>query len=726
MIDEKYLNRLYEGFIDSQILSTKQLKEYGFHAYDLTKLLNDDVIVREKRGYYSLTSADCLFDYGKKLLVRKEYDRADVCFKRCYELNPNHFETCFQLFFKSIKAANYEESFQYFDILYQLHGTYCQNDYNYYLYLLNCVTEIPEKYRKCIQGIQFKDIKIPFESSYAGDIYQKNEIRLLALKQQFFLALQRYNNFVKQQDELATSDVMVRLLLNRARIEQQKRGRKLLQFIQQHQYDSTIEFLESYEKTHSLNLFDQSILSLTKDFVEIQSTGIIPEKHSDSSNFFSAIRDKDYEFAWKVSSEYVQRFKKHTSHNEAIHLLLKEIMLAKDKLSSENLEPNSVDNKDSVAMESISDVTFYSDAFKKIVHYLLTQDFQTIQDCLDYIDKDNTIEKGSTSSNMNDYTKYPSISKKVTSIESDVLSENQILPVKQKSVVSEDNEEKQLYDRDIEFINQRIDELCEKGILLLQPMSLEREKRIHEIVRKISDIQSFSIGEGNSKRVILRFSPYLSSVDVKTWTKEGNAAYKNGDYDLCIENFKKLLAYREPPASVYARLGLSYMKKNQRDIAVDYLTVANELNKNSNSSIDFSDLIAHLKGMIPAIDKKPFFKMDVSEFDNDIDNYYGIDAIPQISEMLALGLSFDEACANLSVHANEKNIAALVFARECFVQEKYSLGEQYLKKVEQNKEKSPFIISLIEEIRRNRRFYRYRNLEEHKNLVLTPKYRKNN
>ena len=60
------------------------------------------------------------------------------------------------------------------------------------------------------------------------------------------------------------------------------------------------------------------------------------------------------------------------------------------------------------------------------------------------------------------------------------------------------------------------------------------------------------------------------------------------------------------------------MKKHENDIAIDYLTVANELNKKSNSSIDFSDLIAHLKG----INQKPFFKMEMSEFDNDIDNYY--------------------------------------------------------------------------------------------------------
>ena len=60
MVDEKCFKQLYEGFIDNQVLSTKQLKEYGFHAYDLTNFLNEGVIVREKRGYYSFSSSDQL------------------------------------------------------------------------------------------------------------------------------------------------------------------------------------------------------------------------------------------------------------------------------------------------------------------------------------------------------------------------------------------------------------------------------------------------------------------------------------------------------------------------------------------------------------------------------------------------------------------------------------------------------------------------------------------
>ncbi len=711
MVDEKCFKQLYEGFIDNQVLSTKQLKEYGFHAYDLTNLLNEGVIVREKRGYYSFSSVDHLFHYGKELLAKKEYDRANDCFKKCYELDPNHLKTCFSLFFKSIKDANYEESFQYFDTLYQSQEKQYQNDYNYYLYLLSCVTEVPLKYQERIQKMRFKDIELSFDSEQAKKFYQRNQIRLSVLKQQFSLALQRYR-VLKHQVKLATSDIMAVSLLNRAKLEQQKRGQKLLQLIQQHQYDSVIEFLESYEKTHRLNLFDESILFLTRDCVEIQKTGIIPKKHSNSSKFFSAIHNKDYESAWKISSEYVHHFKKHTSYNDAIYLLLKEIMLAKARFSSEN------NNRNLVPVPSASDVCFYTNAFQKIFQYLLTQDALMIQRWLDYIDtkaSENTIQENSISCHMDNRTEFSSSLEE----DRDSFSTEQVESIKQKSAISQD-EEKMLYDRDVRFIERQIDNLCERGILLLRPMSLEREKRIHEIVSKISDIQSFSIGEGKLKQVVLRFCPYLFNIDLKTWMDEGNAAYKNGDYDLCIKNFKNMLASGEPPAFVYAKIGLSYMKKHENDIAIDYLTVANELNKKSNSSIDFSDLIAHLKG----INQKPFFKMEMSEFDNDIDNYYGIDVIPQISKMLFLGISFEEACTNLEMNANEKNIATLIFARECFVQEKYSLGEEYLKKAEQEKEKSPFTISLIEEIRRNRRFYKYRNLEEHKSLVLTPQCRK--
>ena len=85
MINEENLNKMYNGLIDEKELTTKELNSYGFNSKDLTDLINDRVLERVKRGYYSFLSIDDLFYYGKQLIASKEYDKATACFKKCYD-----------------------------------------------------------------------------------------------------------------------------------------------------------------------------------------------------------------------------------------------------------------------------------------------------------------------------------------------------------------------------------------------------------------------------------------------------------------------------------------------------------------------------------------------------------------------------------------------------------------------------------------------------------------
>ena len=73
----------------------------------------------------------------------------------------------------------------------------------------------------------------------------------------------------------------------------------------------------------------------------------------------------------------------------------------------------------------------------------------------------------------------------------------------------------------------------------------------------------------------------------------------------------------------------------------------------------------------------------------------------------------------------QKAIATLVLARESYAQENYTMGDQYLKKVEKSKNKTKFVTSLFEEIQKNKRFYKNRVDENHKPLVLTLKQKGN-
>ena len=120
MINEENLNKLYEGIINGNELTIKELNDYGFNSKDIA-----------------------------------EYDKATECFNKCYELDPTHSGTCFQLFLRSITKKDYESAFKYFEVLSDTENPYYSADSNFYLYLLSIITDIPDKHKEYARYLKF-------------------------------------------------------------------------------------------------------------------------------------------------------------------------------------------------------------------------------------------------------------------------------------------------------------------------------------------------------------------------------------------------------------------------------------------------------------------------------------------------------------------------------------------------------------------------------------------
>lgn len=306
------------------------------------------------------------------------------------------------------------------------------------------------------------------------------------------------------------------------------------------------------------------------------------------------------------------------------------------------------------------------------------------------------------------------------------IEQNTVQEKEQPTKKTETNHSKNTEYDDKEFINQKLKKLYEKGIVLLKPMDSKRREGIHNIVKNIPDVVSFSIGSESSRQIVLRFKPHRNKpVNLKKLLRVGNEAYGKGDYDTFISVYRQLLEVREPKSFVYARLGLAYMKKFDKDTAIDYLTVATELNKNENGIFDYTGLIASLKDLISEKDKKPYVRMSISDFENDVNDYYGIEQVEQIVELVSSGMKIDDACMNVGLDDEQKSIVTLILAKECYIQEKYEIGDQYLKKVERTKNKSKFVKSLFEEVKKNKKFYKNRVEKGQNRLLLIPKEKKN-
>lgn len=835
MINEENLNKMYESILKEQELTTKELNECGFNSRDLATLIESGKLERIRRGYYSLRSIDDLFHYGKKLISMEENGKATACFEKCYELEPNHLETCFQLFLTCIQNRNYEKAFEYFERIYNTDNIYYTRDNNFYLYLLSMITKVPENHSQYAKFLKRGDIKIAVNDKRHKDIPAQNNIRILSLNQKFVLALKKINELTDQYEKVSIQDMITITLINQAREEQYRRRKHIIKLVNKKQYDEVIEYLETFQEQHNLSVAERYTLTLAKDLTGIIKTGIIPRKQAlKTKNLSNAISGKNYELALKLSSKHIRKSNIEANSN-VVYILLTEIQNLIDKkketssVKKENIEKpvkiEQEEKKQVIQQNTTIKLPSCREPFADIIGYLIKNDldtsFRTLRNylsnirktqyefliidlikisliekdsaftkpmiALTYVSKEkfefniseyilnfyeslaqNEFEKAriyldiiSKSNNLGqDCTLTESLEtvlnnteKKLNYQENNELLnkvEQSLLTVKnnsipltvespfdektpstkqevpsKKSPIKELPLSKNKDYNDYEFINQKLETLYEKGILLLKPMDSERIKGIHAIVKKIPDIASFSIGSGSSEQVVLRFKPYINKyVDFMRLSNEGKEAYKNGDYDTCISAYKQMLEFGDPKPFIYAKLGLAYMKKSDNDTATDYLTVATELSKKGNGKFDFTELIARLNGQVSKDDKDIHFIMPTYNFENDIDDYYGIEQVEQIAELVSSGMTIDEACLNMNLDDEQKSIVALIFARVCYAQENYAIGDQYLKKVEKTKKKSEFVKSLFEEVRKTKKFYKNRVEEGQKLLILTPKTKK--
>ncbi len=273
-----------------------------------------------------------------------------------------------------------------------------------------------------------------------------------------------------------------------------------------------------------------------------------------------------------------------------------------------------------------------------------------------------------------------------------------------------------------EFLKPKLKRLYKKGIVVLKPMNNLKRKKIHRIIKDIPDVVTFSIGEKENRRIVLRHKPFIQErLDFKKLLKDGNEFYNKKDYNSCIDNYKKILAFGFQKSFIYAKLGLAYMKKYDFKTATDYLIVAKELGKEEKeTNLDYTELIIYLKENDPEKEFKPNIKMTESDFNSDMEEYYGIDNIIEIAGLIATGISLEEACQMYKLNDEQKSIVSLIMAREHYYQGNYIIGDKYLKQIEKTKNKSKFILSLLDEIRKNKKFYINR-VEYHKPLVLSQK-----
>lgn len=302
MITEEKINQMHSRAIDVEELTTKELKEMGFTSNDLTDLVKSGRIVRVKIGHYIVPAKE-LHDYGKKLLKSREYDKAYQCFVRCNKLEPNNMSTLLQLFLQSINRKNYEDAFKYFDGIYFNDNCVENNraDNCLYLYLLSCITDVPDKYQALLDTLSIDDITLKKQTSMYPDLERTNNMRKSILEHKFKPSLNFIQTMTRERKFSSVREMILKELLFQANKEKDNFYSSLNSYINNKDYESVVLVLEAEKDIHPLPLNLEYLLFLALDYIEIKNTEKVPDKPNfNINNTFNAISHRDYKRALEL------------------------------------------------------------------------------------------------------------------------------------------------------------------------------------------------------------------------------------------------------------------------------------------------------------------------------------------------------------------------------------------------------------------------------------------
>lgn len=326
MID---LEKLYNLVIDDD-LTTKSMKENDFSSYDIKKLVKVGIIQRIQRGKYKLTSVDDLYKYGKDLICDGKREKAQNCFRKCYELDSKHAPSCFQMFFQSVHDKQYNNSYKYLLQLFSNSRKY-ENDYKLYLFLLGNIYELSNEDIEYTKILETDDVLIDKNDNRIDkeDLNIQNEIRYDIIEGKFSKALfniQKLDNKHSYVSNLIMKELLIEVCTKNKRLD-----KKILELIKQKQYDEIIVILEKEQEKHRLSTKYDLALEICHNIEKMRSTNIIYEQNNNFDEFDinGMIYSNKYEKAIKYLEK--QRQEKYLDQN-ILYMLMIDAIEIKNKI----------------------------------------------------------------------------------------------------------------------------------------------------------------------------------------------------------------------------------------------------------------------------------------------------------------------------------------------------------------------------------------------------------
>lgn len=710
-------------------------------------MITDDILnkIYKKNLDSEIMNKEELYNYGIYLMNNEKFSQAIKIFYKCMELGFDKiliYECLLYIFLRKKYSKKVVE------ILKLLKEYTSDKIYNIYLYLVGYSIKIDdEELTKEIKKLRYKDILLIDDDTYKyGDLVVDDLDRVLEVI-----------GDIDNNDKLTVSKrLVISELIRQSKIKEKKFYNNVLELVRKERYLEIVDVLTKREKQINLNMYYKSILLITRKIMKrLESGEVLKLTNNFSRNILGAISNNNLDKALLDNSKYLEKNNIKMEDDIQYILLMRLRGLTLLLLNKKQLRKKYKEFEYDKDVENILTSLFSSDIDRAVVlikEYLIKigkLEYEYLVLNLMNID----IEKGvrtyvrtssillELSRDWYEYNITMYLQEFYSSLEyKDIYMAKRYLNIIKRYSSELDGVISNLEDDLIKSENEYNEKRLQVRVNVLEILrdmkennkfvsvldgkcSLDRKVYYREI-ELIDELMAFSVGE-EPKKIVLRLvdtEDKDSSLVYFEIADQYKRAYNEKRYDDCLKIIGELLKNKEYGgyhAEVYAYMGLSYYHIRNYQEAIKYLKIAEDLSRNSknNRAYDFEYLIDRINMILKNISSEKIYNNDKrfvqfreSDF-YDLDNYFGISNMDEIDYCIKeKHMVIGDICENYELNDEEILLLKLIYARDYYYNMMYIEGDKLLLEVEKMKNKSERVKKELIEIRKNKLFYKNRNL----------------
>ena len=619
MISENNLKETMNIYTREGEVSTKELNELGFLPSDLTKLVHEkNILERTRKGHYKV-NLDELYKYAIKKQEENDLESAFNILYRCHLENKNNIYYIYNLFMVSVLTDKYDIAIECVrKLVNDTSKTFNDSDINYYFYLLNLATKLPEDLQETNKYIRFEDIQV-LTGNKEKDI-PINRVRRKIIDGTF-------QNIEILEEKNTLENKVESKLIELIKKRQYEEKNYMYSLAKNKKLQDLLEYLNNDLSYRNLNNTERCFVYIINSYFEMEKTKKLPRlKDLNCSTVWEAIDNNNFRSAIRIQREHLEE-KGQLPHTSTLYLLLQEVNEMIDSIKSLDVsnvkkispEPKkeNISSKENINVtleliletlvnKNIDDVTTYIEEYLKdnkeyiyIINYLIKisiyeeditfskpmmaisvmksnsfefivseyilrfyenlakKKFEISEVYLDILEKAK--EKGHTNFNI----------KGMREVLNNALLENKD-KLKRPSYDFTITNNKPEYTFEDLNTGYSLKEFINKGIIILD----YNQFRINEsipIIQSLFYIDPFVIEYDGYRKIVFRYkdTKNINSQDFITkLINDGETSFILGNYINALTIYKNILKKSfTSNANLYNRIGLIYLKLNNKEYA---------------------------------------------------------------------------------------------------------------------------------------------------------------